>query len=187
MRDQERDDEDAALVALDLTTGAVGLPVNLRDKATPVDETMAGTSRTQVYASGEDLLFTLYQPVSTDGGAWEYGFVHTLATAWAACGASSSPTSWAWRTTAAPWLSAPITGCCTWPRARAASGPSARRTYRPSRWYRTASLGVAADAQPVMAAGSDRLWVGLGRRLLVVDPISLEVVAHAELPAAVTP
>ena len=38
---------------------------------------------------------------------------------------------------------------------------------------RTASLGVAADDQPVMAAGSDRLWVGLGRRLLVVDPTSL--------------
>ena len=71
-----------------LDSGTVGLPVNLRDKATPVDDAMAGTSRTQAYAASSDLLFTLYQPTPPATGAamsetWEYGFVHTLATPFA--------------------------------------------------------------------------------------------------------
>ena len=171
---------------LDLTTGAVGLPVNLRDKATPVDETMAGTSRTQVYASGEDLLFTLYQPVSTDGGAWEYGFVHTLATAWGGVWCIDLPDVLGLEDHRGTLAISPDHQLLY-----VATGAGRIGTIRTSDVQalevdRTASLGVAADDQPVMAAGSDRLWVGLGRRLLVVDPISLEVVARAELPAAVT-
>jgi len=171
---------------LDLTTGAVGLPVNLRDKATPVDESMAGTSRTQVYSSGEDLLFTLYQPVSTDGGAWEYGFVHTLATAWGGVWCIDLPDVLGLEDHRGTLALSPDHRLLY-----VATGAGRIGTIRTSDLQalevdRTANLGVTADEQPVMAAGSDRLWVGLGRRLLVVDPTSLEVVARAELPAAVT-
>ena len=42
---------------------------------------------------------------------------------------------------------------------------------------RIADLGVALGetAHPVMAAGSDHLWISMHRELLMVDPISLEV------------
>jgi hypothetical protein len=171
---------------LDLTTGAVGLPVNLRDKATPVDETMAGTSRTQVYASGEDLLFTLYQPVSTDGGAWEYGFVHTLATAWGGVWCIDLPDVLGLEDHRGTLALSPDHRVLYVATGAGRIGTIHTSDLQALAVDRTANLGVAADEQPVMVAGSDRLWVGLGRRLLVVDPISLEVVARAELPATVT-
>ena len=60
-------------------TGEVGLPVNLREKTSEVDATMAGISRTQV-VSGHDggLLFTLYRGVAGEGDRHGYAFVHTL-------------------------------------------------------------------------------------------------------------
>ena len=60
-------------------TGEVGLPVNLREKTSEVDATMAGVSRTQV-VSGHDggLLFTLYRGVAGEGDRHGYAFVHTL-------------------------------------------------------------------------------------------------------------
>ena len=139
---------------LDLTTGAVGLPVNLRDKGTPVDETMAGTSRTQVYAPGEDLLFTLYQPVSTDGGAWEYGFVHTLATAWGGVWCIELPDVLGLEDHRGTLALSPDHRLLY-----VATGAGRIGTIRTSDLQalevdRTASLGVAADEQPVMAAGS---------------------------------
>ena len=53
---------------------------------------------------------------------------------------------------------------------------------------RIADLGVALGetAHPVMAAGSDHLWISMHRELLMVDPISLEVQGRAELDAPVT-
>jgi sugar lactone lactonase YvrE len=53
---------------------------------------------------------------------------------------------------------------------------------------RTADLGIALGetAHPVVAAGSDHLWISMHRQLLMVDPVSLEVQGRAELPAPVT-
>ena len=64
---------------LHTSTGEVGLPVNLRDKSTPVDAEMAGISRTQVVSGHDDgLLFTLYRGVAGEGDRHGYAFVHTL-------------------------------------------------------------------------------------------------------------
>jgi hypothetical protein len=61
------------------STGELGLPVNLREKSTEVDSTMAGTSRTQVVSSHDGgLLFTLYRGVAGEGDRHGYAFVHTL-------------------------------------------------------------------------------------------------------------
>ncbi|HEX4981679.1 MAG TPA: hypothetical protein VFV63_08275 [Ilumatobacteraceae bacterium] len=64
---------------LQTATGDVGLPVNLRDKASQVDATMAGVSRTQVVSDHDGgLLFTLYRGVAGEGDRHGYAFVHTL-------------------------------------------------------------------------------------------------------------
>ncbi len=64
---------------LSTETGAVSLPVNLRNKSQLVDEQMAGLSRSQVVAADSGLLFTLYRGTidgTPDGEP--YAFVHTL-------------------------------------------------------------------------------------------------------------
>jgi len=64
---------------LDMATGELSLPVNLRAKADPVDSEMAAVSRDQVMATGGDLLFTLYRG-RHPGEARDYAFVHVLST-----------------------------------------------------------------------------------------------------------
>ena len=181
---------------LDLATGTIGLPVSLRDKGQLVDEAMAGLSRTQVYAASSSLLFTLYQPADVTSvdlddpeyDVWEYGFVHTLAT----------PSAGVW--------------CIDLPEELGMTGNSGALALSPHeqllyvvtgagklgvinladptdlRVSRTADLGVVLDGdeQPVIAAASDHVWIGMDRQLLMVDPSTLEVEGRAELPAPVT-
>ena len=64
---------------LDTATGAMSLPVNLRDKLGPrVDQEMAGVSRDQVLARDGGLLFTLYRGTDQMPDGHPYAFVHTL-------------------------------------------------------------------------------------------------------------
>ena len=173
---------------LDLPTGTVGLPVNLQDKATPVDETMAGTSRTQVYAAAADLLFTLYKPVSTGTDeTWEYGFVHTLATSWAGVYCIDLPEELGLEdhdgSLALRWDERALFVVTNGGRI---AEIDVADPFDALRVDRVASLGTSGDERPVIAAGRDRLWVAIGRHLMAVDPMSLEVVGRAELPAPVT-
>jgi hypothetical protein len=172
---------------LDLATERVGLPLNLQDKTTPVDQTMAGTSRTQVYSTSTDLLFTLYKPLT--GGTdetWEYGFVHTLAPSWGGVHCIDLPEDlgledddgslvlrWDQRV-----LFVVTSG------GRIASIPI--DDLSDLTVDRVGNLGTSGPERPVVAAGRDELWVAIGKHLMVVDPNTLRVVAGAELPAPVT-
>ncbi len=186
---------------LDLATGAIGLPVSLREKATPVDESMAGVSRTQVYAASSSLLFTLYQPAEPDPASadpdydvWEYGFVHTLATSYAGVWCIDLPEELGMTGNSGALALSPheqllyvVTGAGKLGVINLAD-PTALRVSR------TADLGSAlqGDAasdehvQPVMVAGNDHVWIGMDRQLLMVDPNSLEVEGRTELAAPVT-
>lgn len=63
---------------LSTATGELSLPLNLRNKIDPVDQEMAGYTRSQVVSADDGLLFTLY--VGTDGmpDGHPHAFVHTL-------------------------------------------------------------------------------------------------------------
>jgi len=172
---------------LDLTTGTVGLPVNLQDKATPVDDNMAGTGRTQAYAGSNATLYTLYQPAESDPeySTWEYGFVHTLATPYAGVFCIDLPEALGLTGHTGTLALSPdeqtlyvVTSVGRLGVVRTAADVLAVT--------RTSDLGQTSAEPPVMVAGSDHLWVGMGHRLLVVDPTTLQVTAQAELPAAVT-
>jgi hypothetical protein len=180
---------------LDLATGALGLPVSLRSKATLVDESMAGISRTQVYAATSSLLFTLYQPapldpadVEPDYSVWDYGFVHTLATESAGVWCIDLPEELGMTGNAGALALSP--GETTLYVVTGAGKLGVIQTMDPTalRVSRTADLGVtvAETEQPVMVAGPDHVWIGMGRQLLMVDPRTLAVEGRTELPAAVT-
>ena len=62
---------------IDTATGELGLPLNLRDKSQTVDEVMTAVSRTAVFDTDNQLLFTLYQD-ATEGGENVGSFIHTL-------------------------------------------------------------------------------------------------------------
>jgi hypothetical protein len=61
---------------IDLATGELQLPLNLRSKGETVDEQMTGFARTHVTSERDGLLFTLYRGVNPDDST--YAFVHTL-------------------------------------------------------------------------------------------------------------
>ena len=61
---------------IDLLTGDLRLPLNLRNKGETVDEQMTGFARTHVTSERDGLLFTLYRGVNSDDS--NYAFVHTL-------------------------------------------------------------------------------------------------------------
>ncbi|HEY8092640.1 MAG TPA: hypothetical protein VID93_02625, partial [Acidimicrobiales bacterium] len=155
----------------------------------PVDDAMAGTSRTQAYAASSDLLFTLYQPAPADSATsetWEYGFVHTLATPFAGVWCIDLPDILGLEGHQGTLALSPDDRTLY-----VATGAGRIGVIQTADWNhltvgRTANLGVTADEQPVMAAATDRIWVALGRQLLAVDPISLQVKARAELPSPVT-
>jgi hypothetical protein len=178
---------------LDLTTEALGLPVSLRDKATLVDESMAGVSRTQVYAASSSLLFTLYQPAELasadpDYDVWEYGFVHTLATPWAGVWCVDLPEDLGMTGNSGALALSPDEQTLYVVTGAGKLGVIKTNDVNGLRVSRTADLGLTVDEtdQPVVAAGTDHVWVGLGHQLLMVDPISLEVQGRAELAAPVT-
>jgi hypothetical protein len=183
---------------LDLPSGSLGLPVSLRDKTTLVDESMAGVSRTQVYAASSSLLFTLYQPAAPaspdpeydDPGydVWEYGFVHTLATQWAGVWCIDLPEDLGMTGNSGALALSPDEQTLYVATGAGKLGVIRTDDLEGLRVSRAADLGVAVvdGEQPVVAAGAGRVWVGLGRHLLVVDPASLEVRGRAELAAPVT-
>ena len=175
--------------SLDLATGQVSLPVSLRDKATPVDESMAGTSRTQVYAASSDLLFTLYQPAPADPAAtetWDYGFVHTLAPSWGGVWCIDLPERLGLEAGNGTLALSPDERTLYVATSAGQIGEIPADDITRLEVERAADLGVAGDERPVMAAGSERLWLALGRELLIVDPIELSVVGRAQLPSPVT-
>jgi hypothetical protein len=172
---------------LDLATESVGLPLNLQDKTTPVDQTMAGTSRTQVYSAASDLLFTLYKPVATSTDeTWEYGFVHTLAITWGGVhcidlpeqlGLEEHDGSLALRSDQQALFVVTNGG-------RIAEIPT--DDISSLEVARVGNLGISGPERPVVAAGRDGVWVAIGQHLTVVNPRTLHVLARAELPAPVT-
>jgi hypothetical protein len=172
---------------LDLATKRVGLPLNLQDKTTPVDQTMAGTSRTQVYSTSTDLLFTLYKPLPTGtDDTWEYGFVHTLAPSWGGVYCIELPEELGLEehdgSLALRWDQRALFVVTNG--GRVAEIPI--EDFDGLEVERMGSLGISGPERPVVAAGRDQLWVAIGTHLTVVDPSSLQVVARAELPAPVT-
>jgi hypothetical protein len=178
---------------LDLATGSLGLPVSLRDKTTLVDESMAGVSRTQVYAATSSLLFTLYRPAAPDPGTpeydvWEYGFVHTLATQFAGVWCIDLPEELGMTDNSGALALSPAEQTLYVVTGAGKLGVINSADLNSLRVSRIADLGVALGetAHPVMAAGSDHLWISMHRELLMVDPISLEVQGRAELDAPVT-
>ncbi len=64
------------VAVVDLATGEIGLPLNLRDKSQTVDEQMTGYARAHLVAERDGLLFTLYRGVGP--GASTSAFIHTL-------------------------------------------------------------------------------------------------------------
>ncbi len=62
---------------IDTASGELGLPLNLRDKVTAVDQVMTAVSRTAVFDPISQMLFTLYQG-ATENGEPEGAFIHTL-------------------------------------------------------------------------------------------------------------
>ena len=180
---------------LDLATGSLGLPVSLRDKTTLVDESMAGVSRTQVYAATSSLLFTLYQPAAPDPASvdpeydvWEYGFVHTLATQFAGVWCIDLPEELGMTDNSGALALSPAEQTLYVVTGAGKLGVINSADLNSLRVSRIADLGVALGetAHPVIAAGSDHLWISMHRELLMVDPISLEVQGRAELDAPVT-
>jgi hypothetical protein len=61
---------------VDLTTGGLGLPYNLRDKGQVVDQEMLGYGRSHALSRRDGLLFTLYRGIDADD--FHNAFVHTL-------------------------------------------------------------------------------------------------------------
>jgi hypothetical protein len=176
---------------LDLPTGALGLPVSLRSKATLVDESMAGISRTQVYAASSSLLFTLYQPAAPAPGTpeydvWEYGFVHTLATEWAGVWCIDLPEELGMTGNAGALALSRDEQTLYVVTGAGKLGIIKTADLEGLEVSRTADLGATTSEQPVIVAGPDHVWIGMGRELLMVDPSTLAVEGRTELPAPVT-
>ena len=162
------------------SSGEVGLPVNLRDKATEVDAEMAGISRTQVvsgHAGG--LLFTLYRGVAGEGDRHGYAFVHTLGFA-----------GGVWCLDIAPEMELD-----TQPGALVVAGD---RLVVASANGTVGSYDIAAvldparppvmdvvtqvlhpEGDPILAATDDRLWVAWANFVYELDPLTLEMLAPA--------
>jgi hypothetical protein len=146
-----------------------------------------------VYAATSSLLFTLYQPAVPDPGTpdysvWEYGFVHTLATDSAGVWCIDLPAELGMTGNSGALALSP--GETTLYVVTGAGKLGVIQTMDPTalRVSRTADLGVsvAETEQPVMVAGPDHVWIGMGRQLLMVDPSTLAVEGRTELPAPVT-
>jgi hypothetical protein len=180
---------------LDLASGKVGLPVSLRDKATPVNDLMAGTSQTQAFASTSELLFTLYRPLAAEGAeegdgadeTWEYGFVHTLATPWSGVWCIDLPEQLGLADHHGSLTLKPDDSTLY---VVSGNGQLARISvadpFNRLEVDRMDFIGASTDGAPVIAAAADRLWVAMGRQLLAVDPMSLVVEGRTLLPAPVT-
>ena len=161
-------------------TGEVGLPVNLRDKATEVDAEMAGISRTQV-VSGHDggLLFTLYRGVAGEGDRHGYAFVHTLGFA-----------GGVWCLDIAPEMeldTQPGALVVAGDRLVVASANGTVGSYDiaavldPTRQpvMDVVSQYLHPEGEPVLAATDDRVWVAWANFVYELDPVTLEMLAPA--------
>lgn len=162
---------------IDTTTGALGLPLNLRDKSQTADEVMTAVSRTAVFDPARQLLFTLYQNATEDGE--DLGsFIHTLGLI-----------NGVWCLDVPPEL-----GLADHPGALAVS-PDGSRLFAASstggvagyvvdditngdiempRARTTAALDGEAERVAV-AASNDEVVVALGAKLFVLDPETLAV------------
>ena len=119
---------------------------------------------------------------------WEYGFVHTLATPSAGVWCIDLPEELGMTGSSGALALSPheqllyvVTGAGKLGVINVANPTNLRVSD-------TADLGVVLDGdeQPVIAAASDHVWIGMDRQLLMVDPSTLEVEGRAELPAPVT-
>jgi hypothetical protein len=140
-------------------------------------------------------LFTLYQPAAPDPASadpdydvWEYGFVHTLATPWAGVWCVDLPEDLGMTGNSGALALSPDEQALYVVTGAGKLGVIKTGDAEALRVSRMADLGTTVDEseQPVVAAGTDHVWVGLGHQLLMVDPISLEVQGRAELAAPVT-
>ena len=173
---------------LDLATGELTLPFNLRDKVQAVDQLMAGISRTSVVASEADLLFTLYRG-HHDEGVGSYAFIHTLAFGGGV---------WCLEVPVGMELADRAGALAMAPDGRDLLAVSANGTIasiavesiidfeRMPVFGPTRSLGAVSSADvegaPAVATGVDSLHVGLGTTLFEVDPGDLSVRASSEMP-----
>jgi hypothetical protein len=158
----------------------VGLPVNLRDKASEVDATMAGISRTQV-VSGHDggLLFTLYRGVAGEGDRHGYAFVHTLGLA-----------GGVWCLDIAPAMELDMLAgavVVAGDRLVVASANGTVGNYDIAAVLDPTQEPVMdvvtqylhPDGDPVLAATDDRVWVAWGNFVYELDPVTLEMLSSA--------
>ena len=165
---------------LQTSTGEIGLPVNLRDKVSEVDATMAGVSRTQV-VSGHDggLVFTLYRGVAGEGDRHGYAFVHTLGLA-----------GGVWCLDIAPEMeldSEPGALVVAGDRLVVASANGTVGSYDigavldPAREpvMDVVTQYLHPDGDPVLAATDDRVWVAWANFVYELDPVTLEMVTSA--------
>ncbi len=159
---------------IELATGALGLPSNLRSKGETVDEKMTGFARTHVTSERDGLLFTLYRGVNPDDST--YAFVHTLGFVdgvWCLdvpgkLELHRVPGSMA----LAPDGSKLYVGSANGPLAEYVIDDILNPARVPEAG-RVASLGSAGDAAPAMTATADRLISPLNHRITWLDRTTL--------------
>lgn len=168
---------------LDLTTGELGLPLNLRDKSQTVDEQMLGSRRGHIASSENGLLFTLYRGFNDNAST--YAFVHTLGFVngvWCLDlppelqlqdlpGAMTLATGQTTLLVASSngYVSEFVISDIT----DSDHDPLPRRTYRA--WH-----GKDDEAGPTMASFGDRVVVGQGPTLRWIDTTTLQQMADVE-------
>ena len=162
---------------IDTTTGALGLPLNLRDKSQTVDEVMTAVSRTAVFDPGRQLLFTLYQDAS-EGGENIGSFIHTLGLfdgVWCldvpeALGLADHPGALAVSPDGSRlYAASSIGGVAAYAVDDITNGDVTMPTART-----TTSLGASAE-RVAIGASNDEVVVALGGRLFRLDPVTLTV------------
>jgi hypothetical protein len=182
---------------IDTTSGALGLPLNLRSKGETVDQVMTAVSRTAVFDPMNQLLFTLYQGQATENGEQEGAFIHTLGLVngvWCldvptALGLADHPGALAVSPDGARLYAASSTGgVAAYVVADITESPD-MPTARTVVDYGTSIPGVAVAAQSEadLGRGSDRVTIAASNREVVVargsdiiflDPVSLELRSH---------
>ena len=165
-------------------TGELGLPVNLRDKVSEVDASMAGISRTQVVAQLDGgLLFTLYRGVHGEDGRHGYAFVHTLGFA-----------NGVWCLDIPPEMELDVESgglAVAGDRLVLASANGTVGSYdigavvdpaqSPAMDSVTQYLHPVGD--PVLASTRERVWVAWGNRVYELDPDTLDMTGDAPYDA----
>jgi len=172
---------------LDVATGTIGLPLNLRDKSQSVDQLMAGISRSSVVASDPGLLFTLYRGHHDEGNG-NYAFIHTLAFGngvWclevpSVMDLANLPGAVAVTPDGDDLVAVSSNGTI----ASIAIADIIDFEAMPI-FDEAVTVGDSTDHPPTITTAGEHLLVGLGTTLLEVDPATLTALTSATMPIAV--